>query len=73
MILQVQRVSDYHRYLAQLLSLTSRDHPDYQHIRVTVARTDEVMTINIFCLLIKSTLILFYFSNIRLFKLELMS
>ena len=40
---QVQRVSDYKRYLTQLLSLTHRNHPDYQNIKVTVGRTEEVL------------------------------
>ena len=40
---QVQRVSDYHRYLNQLLALTSRDHIDYQNIRHSVARAEEVL------------------------------
>lgn len=38
-------MSDYKRYLTQLLALTHRNHPDYQNIRVTVARTEEVGTI----------------------------
>jgi hypothetical protein len=43
MLLPVQRVSDYQRYLTQLLSLTPLDHPDYQNISVTVTRTDEII------------------------------
>lgn len=42
MLLPVQRLTDYHRYLSQLLSLTSRDHRDYQDIRLTVARTEQI-------------------------------
>ena len=40
--LQVQRIYDYHRLLVQLFSITSKDHPDYDDLRHTVARVQHV-------------------------------
>ena len=39
---QVQRIYDYHRLLVQLFSITSKDHPDYDDLRHTVARVQHV-------------------------------
>ena len=77
---QVQRVSDYKRYLTQLLSLTHRNHPDYQNIKVTVGRTEEVLQYLIMftCIHVHVHMSLLLFVIvvvfiIRLFKQELMS
>ena len=39
---QVQRIYEYHRLLVQLFSITSKDHPDYEDLRHTVARVQHV-------------------------------
>ena len=76
---QVQRVSDYKRYLTQLLSLTHRNHPDYQNIKVTVGRTEEVLQYLIMTTCgvhVHMSLLLFVIVVvfiIRLYKQELMS
>ena len=41
-LLQVQRVSEYHNSLSQLLALTPLEHPDHHHLQTTVARMKEV-------------------------------
>ena len=39
---QVQRIYEYHRLLVQLFTMTSKDHPDYEDLRHTVARVQHV-------------------------------
>ena len=41
--IQVQRIYEYHRLLVQLFTVTSKDHPDYDDLRLTVA-VSEVYT-----------------------------
>ena len=40
--IQVQRIYEYHRLLVQLFTVTSKDHPDYDDLRLTVARVQHV-------------------------------
>ncbi|CAI8013554.1 Pleckstrin homology domain-containing family G member 1, partial [Geodia barretti] len=43
MLLPVQRIYEYHRLLVQLFTITSKDHPDYDDLRHTVARVQHVV------------------------------
>jgi hypothetical protein len=43
MLLPVQRIYEYHRLLVQLFTITSKDHPDYNDLRHTVARVQHMV------------------------------